>query len=423
MQVTPVNSPSVTGEPDEHQIRSELQRITSSRVFRGSQRCQTFLQYVVGKTLAGDSKSLKERTIAVQVFGREATGDLSDDSIVRVGAREIRKRLAQFYVDEGARDPVRIELPAGSYIPVFHSYLAAAAERGVEALKPEPPVPATRRGHIGKVALLCGIALALCLAGVAWRWTSRPARSSFDLFWQPAFQSKAPLMIAMAHPIVYQPSLRAQKLDDERIGRPNPPLQRAISVSPDLLNGSDFVPVQDQFVGFGDAQAALRLSWLFAQRGIASRMRLASRMDFNDLRGARTILIGAYTNRWTIELTKEMRYRFAYDANGKPCIAQSKTGCRWTLTSKADDGRSPEDYVLIARLPHASTNGFTVVCAGLNGYGTEEAGRIISDPDSLLPILAASPKNWANRNLEIVLHVAVVGDAPAQSELVSAYSW
>ncbi len=83
-------------------MRNELDRIVASRVFRGSHRCQSFLQYVVTKTLEGDSKTLKERTLAVDVFGREATEDLSDDSIVRVGAREVRKRLAQYYVDEGA---------------------------------------------------------------------------------------------------------------------------------------------------------------------------------------------------------------------------------------------------------------------------------------------------------------------------------
>jgi hypothetical protein len=247
--------------------------------------------------------------------------------------------------------------------------------------------------------------------------------AAFEAFWQPAFQERNPLMIAIAHPIVYQPSFRAQQLDRNRNGYPTPPVQRRIDVPPDLLNGADFVPAVNQYVGLGDAQAALRISSLFAQHHAGSRVRLASRMDFNDLRGSGTVLIGAYTNRWTMDLTKNMRYRFDYYAEGKPCIAEASAGCRWTLTTKADDGRSAEDYILLCRLPHSATNSFTVVCAGLNVYGTEEAGRIISDPDSLTPILRTLPKYWPNHNLQIVLHVAVVGDAPAQSEVVSVYSW
>lgn len=428
MGLTTVNSPTLTGEPGEQDVRRELDRIVASRVFRGSHRCQTFLQYVVTRTLEGDSKVLKERTLAVHVFGREATEDLSEDSIVRVGAREVRKRLAQYYIDEGANDPLRIELPAGSYIPSFQRHLPAATtvvetELAGEPAKPEPRTLSQRIHLDWKVWVLSATILIMCGTAVTWRVLSRP-RSAFDTFWQPAFEENAPLMIAIAHPIVYQPSLRAQRLDANRNGYPTPPVQRPINVSPELLNGSDFVPAVNQYVGFGDAEAALHLSSLFAQHHAGARVRLASRMDFNDLRGSGTVLIGAYTNRWTMDLTKNMRYSFDYYAEGKPCIAERSVGCRWTLTTKAEDGRSAEDYILLCRLPHSNgTNGFTVVCAGLNVYGTEEAGRIISDPDSLTPILRELPKNWPNHNLQIVLRVAVVGDAPAQSEVVSVHSW
>jgi hypothetical protein len=424
-----VNTESLTGEWGDQDVRRELERILSSRVFRGSRRCQAFLQYVVARTLDGDSKSLKERTVAVDVFGRDATEDLSDNSIVRVGAREVRNRLAQYYMDDGANDLLRIDLPAGSYIPTFQRHLPTAAVTDIEsesfpeATKPDAPKrpQLIRRGR--KAIMLGALSLIGCFAlAVIWRVAWSP-RNAFDVFWQPAFQEKKPLIIAMAHPIVYQPSLRAQQIDGSKHERPKPPIQRAINVPPELLNGSDFVPALNQYVGVGDAEAALRISSLFVQHRDEWRVRLASQMDFNDLRGSGAVLIGAYTNRWTMNLTANMRYRFEYGSEGKPCIAEAKGGCRWTLTTKADDGRSAEDYILLCRLPHSSTNGFTVVCAGLNVYGTQEAGRIISDPDSLTSLLRGLPKDWPNHNLEMVLHVAVVGDAPAQSELLSVYSW
>src|SRR5579883_3399505 len=83
--------------PDE--IHAQLRRILASPVFHGSKRCQQFLEYVCDKALAGDAGALKERSIAIEVFGRrpDAAGH-GEDTIVRVGAREVRKRLAQYYV-------------------------------------------------------------------------------------------------------------------------------------------------------------------------------------------------------------------------------------------------------------------------------------------------------------------------------------
>lgn len=78
---------------------------------------------------------------------------------------------------------------------------------------------------------------------------------------------------------------------------------------------------------------------------------------------------------------------------------------------------------MVCRLPHPRTNGFVVVGGGLNGYGAEEAGRILARLDSLIPILKKLPAGWQNRNLDLVLHLEVVGDAPALPEVVAAHTW
>src|ERR1700753_1913684 len=86
------------GLPSHEEIRGQLRLILRSSSCRGSRRCQQFLEYACEKALKGDIGALKERAIAVQVFGRRPETTLGDDTIVRVGAREVRKRLAQFYV-------------------------------------------------------------------------------------------------------------------------------------------------------------------------------------------------------------------------------------------------------------------------------------------------------------------------------------
>ena len=147
-------------QPDE--IRRQLQQILASPVFHGSKRCQQFLEYVCMKSLAGEAGALKERTVAVEVFGRPPHIDLGEDTIVRVGAREVRKRLAQYYVTpDGAHAEIRIDLPSGSYAPEFR-YVTALIER--EAAPPLPvltPAPAPVMAPVSPVVKEATIAAPL----------------------------------------------------------------------------------------------------------------------------------------------------------------------------------------------------------------------------------------------------------------------
>lgn len=398
----------------------------SSPAFRGSKRCHDFLAYVVGQVLKGEANNLKERNLAIEVFGRNEGADLGDSSVVRVGAREVRKRLAQYYISQGAEDGLRIDLPSGSYVPVFQhrsSPAAALLEESPELPETAPletPLHASRKRSAKWLVLLLAVAIAAAGAFWAGRVFYR-SQSAFEAFWQPAFNEKLPLEILMAHPIAYHPSSRASQLDRDLNGNPEAPVQRAIKVPPKMLDGSDFVPVTDQYVGFGDAVAATRLATVFAQHHLSSRLKLASRVEFNDLVGSNVVLIGAFTNRWTGELTKDARFRFVW-RNGQPTIVDAQTGKSW-MVEKRDSGESAEDYIVLSRMPHSKTNNLVVVCAGLNYYGTEEAGRILAEPELLNPILKKLPPGWAQKNLQLLLHVEVIGDAPALPELVASYTW
>src|SRR5581483_6212061 len=119
-----------THSAPEDAVRTELARVLASQEFRASRRCQEFLRFVVDHALSGHSDMLKERTIGIDVFGRPASYDPSDDATVRVKAGEVRKRLDRYYTLEGHADRVRIELPAGTYTPEFRVVTAADAPAG-----------------------------------------------------------------------------------------------------------------------------------------------------------------------------------------------------------------------------------------------------------------------------------------------------
>src|SRR4051812_21697711 len=89
---------------------AELERIVETRHFRPSRNCTNLLRYVVEQTLNGNAPALKEKTLGVDVFGREPGYNTSEDPVVRTTAGEIRKRLAQYYQEPGCTATVRIEL-------------------------------------------------------------------------------------------------------------------------------------------------------------------------------------------------------------------------------------------------------------------------------------------------------------------------
>src|SRR5947209_10515282 len=150
-----ISSAPARGGLTEEQIREEMSRVLASHEFRTSKRSQEFLRYVVENTLKGHGDMLKERTIGIEVFGRSTSYDPSDDATVRVKAGEVRKRLGLYYSTEGAHNPVRIELPSGTYIPEF---------RAVAAPVVTPDEPRTRRGPRPFRWGLAGIAVGLTLA-------------------------------------------------------------------------------------------------------------------------------------------------------------------------------------------------------------------------------------------------------------------
>jgi hypothetical protein len=90
---------------------------------------------------------------------------------------------------------------------------------------------------------------------------------------------------------------------------------------------------------------------------------------------------------------------------------------------KNDNGSSNEDYIVIGRLPNSQTGRCVIVGAGLTQYGTEEAGRILADSDALNRILKRLPANWRQKNLELVLHSKIVGDAPMPPDLEAWNVW
>jgi hypothetical protein len=112
--------PSITAESVGWEAeRGELRAVLQSHLFTRSPALSHLLSYLCEKTFAGESGQIKEYSVGLDVFDRRDSFDQDTDSIVRVQANRLRKRLSDYYAAEGAAHPIHITIPVGQYIPVF----------------------------------------------------------------------------------------------------------------------------------------------------------------------------------------------------------------------------------------------------------------------------------------------------------------
>jgi hypothetical protein len=111
-------------------VKAQLESILSSAELGSAPSLQRFLRYVVEETLAGRGDLLKEYSVGSSVFSRGQDFNPKIDPIVRVQARNVRARLEQYYAGPGAGDSVIIELPKGTYVPVFRLREQPRPQRG-----------------------------------------------------------------------------------------------------------------------------------------------------------------------------------------------------------------------------------------------------------------------------------------------------
>lgn len=392
-------------------IREELSRVLACHEFRSSKRSQDFLRYVVEHTLAGQADMLKERTIGIEVFGRSTSYEPSDDATVRVKAGDVRKRLGLYYAEQGAQNPLRIELPAGTYVPEFRvvELRTPAAPEAVSSppqeVTPPNPVaialePVKSRSIWRRSAASAAILAALVIAAIVWA-RSRPVPTVLDQFWSPVLQGAAPVSLCVAFVPVYGLNR------DPATGNP--------------MRVDDFVLLTDQFVGGGDLIASSRISAMLARMQHAYQLRVGSDVSFQDLRTAPAILVGYSYTRWK-EISSQLR--FFIDTSREPVgITDNGKLTEWTLPNLPADRRTHEDYAIVSRVFHPDTHAMLVELAGITQYGTEAAADLVTNPDLMAEALRGAPADWREQNLQLVLHVKVISGTASSPKVVRAHFW
>ncbi len=432
-------------------IFAELKKIIESEPFRTSRRSRQFLSYVVQQTLEGRGSLLKERTIGADVFDRSPEGITPENSLVRKQAGELRRRLDQYYKDaKDALDdpPVRILLPLGSYVPEFCFHSAFPSER--EASSPfeeEAAILARREGKTADPARhlrrwIPAVALFLAAALGIGIWASRRQDAQyprFTRFWEPVTASPESVVVCLAKPVVYLPSRefyqKYSESHDHNFGsewqRLNERLPRDLDMAP---KWADMQVQEDYGIARGDAEAAFRIAMLFGRLGKSSQLRIGEDCSLADLRSAPVTLIGAYNNRWTMEMMSTLHFKFSEGQGYTAIQEQAPSGRVWKTEWKASErssqwGSATEqqpatDFAIVSRLKSSQTGQYLTIVAGITGPGTQAAAEFVSSPKELDHALQQTVKGWESKNLQMVLRVPVPnGITPTTPQVEAIYSW
>ena len=423
-----VEQPALVSNPAA--VREQLQRLLTHPLFANSKRYPALLAYTVEQTLLGNGGELKERSIGIEVFGRTPTYDANADPVVRITAGEVRKRLGLYYYDSAHAGELVIELPVGSYVPVFRMP-GGSAEPQPEAVEPAPlslsPTPSETPASPTEVAppprsprlrwpLLTLLAVSGCAFGVFIGLRIHPAPpveqpTSIDRFWEPFLSSPGITTFCLGEP--------AKNIDMDSIESFEAPV--TTQSEPQQLY------VRLHMAGLfalADVTTLTRTAAALQAGHKAFRVVPASEATFSQLREGPIVLIGAFDNIWTLRVTQKLRFGFE-SKNGDALLVDRKSGDKTTWATAWDlpYQKLSKDYAIVARIHDNTTGQPVIIAAGISEEGTEAAGEILYNPVYLNSLLAKAPANWEKMNMEAVIETQVIEGHSGPPNILAVETW
>lgn len=386
-------------ESDKEAVLEQLDRLLGFAAFRRSSRYPKLLRYLVERGIENHPEHLKERTIGIEVFGRQPDYDTNEDPIVRVTAGEVRKRLAQYYHESGHENELRVELLQFSYVPVFQwtqseSFSTSISPASTHSNEWVDASSAPRRHW--KSALLWSVSIlaagALCLGWIR-GWGPR---SATEAFWKPILASKSGVILAVGTPEFGTISLK-----------PSPP---AVSQR-----------TQDaRHVAFPDVYSVSLLVGFLGNQNKPLDVKDSSTLSFTDLQSGPAVMVGGFNNPWTLRATNNLRFHFALHPL-RALIVDSRNPAaeNWFVDRGLSISERTQDYGIVARFTNPETNQPTIVAAGIGGSGTVVASEFLTDPQYSSLLYRES----GGKNVEVVLATQVIGGKPGPPRIIATETW
>jgi hypothetical protein len=424
-------------------VRGHLQEVLSSDAFMGGHRAQRFLQLVVEHALAGRADRLRERMLGAEMFGRPIDYDTGNDAVVRVKASEVRRRLAQYYQVPTTPPTIQIELPTGSYSPLFHrvpvevpSAPAEAATSQLDSVSVQTQSTAAHSEGVAngrrwkwkfwlfRIALLATFSAALIslgwFAAVRFGGSHRTVTAA-DPIWASLFDGKKNTYIVPAdvgfnllEDLSHHPMALADYMKGGYLKLPVPGV--------DAHRGEGLR--SQRLTSFVDAQIISTLAELPEYNRQRTFLRFPRDLRLDDLKDANAILIGSVgSNPWASIADNNANFHIVYrqGMEGATIVNEKPQPGEQVSYESHWNEPSHETYALISFLPNLSGNGHLLLIQGLDVAGTQAAAEALFHPAAMAPVLQrATRPDGSIRSFEILVRSTSINWNSTDAQVIAS---
>jgi hypothetical protein len=390
-------------------------RICNSHLFAKSPRLRDFLLFVTHKYLDNRTAEITEFDIARAVFHRDVGFVPTEDSVVRGAARQLRIKLKEYFEEEGRHEAWRIDIPKGSYVPVF------VPSTGSPLPPPSPAPPATpspgRRALRFSIALnLLFAAACLLLGSAAWHGGPPPPEPSLLSTFLSNARGTVPIIVSDFSQVMMSYMARSRLSLDaytrheyhEVAPQPGDAYQQRLF---DLLRTHHLTRI-------GDLNVAINILRI-APRPEQILVRHARDITPRDVRQGSPILLGnPNSTPWTALFEERLGYRWV---RGRGYLDLAAGGQEYFAESSTFHERGP-GYARLALVPNLDGVGRVLLISGLNMVTMEAAGEFAADPAAWREIrktLGLRPGSEVPA-FEALLQTGSIENTPIHIQLINA---
>ncbi len=412
--MTAVNAgPSVETTPATDERWALVNRIAASPHLKSSPRLCEFLFYISKCAIRDAPEDATEQQIGIHLFGRPPGYNSSEDSIVRTHARLLRQKLVLYFSEDGAAEPIILEIPKGHYFPVFHNRDLPNIPPSPELLSGETDV--NDEPHAAEYkdswprSRIWALAVSICLlvgsaGAIAWhRWrVAAPVQTAVDIFWHPFLSQDPPL-------VIYSNALfQGTSTQGLRYAVPDP------AAAP---SGDGYV---DTYTGIGELNSVYTLTRLFDAHHSTFMLKRSLLVTWDVARSRNLIFVGSRAENPSLRvLPSTTDFTMVATPDSAGIVNHHPLPGEPPLYSRPEHPLTT-DYAILALQPGVQPGRLMLVFSGLTTFGTQAAVDFVCDPDSVAGLVKkiTGPKGEIHP-FEAVLQTTIGGGVPLQSRLVT----
>jgi len=429
-------SPSLQATEVDNDLKEDarwqlIERILATGPFQKSGRLRELLPHMAERAIHGHSHELTEHNIGIAVFGKSPDYSPVEDSSVRVHARQLRLKLHEYFDGEGRGESMIVEIPKGSYAPVFRSVKPAPAEP-VPIIAPVPVVstPERTRGFPAFIPWTIAALFAIACVVLSIRLLNAPPKpvpAPWPL--SDVFDGTNHTQIVIAD-VNYGMLRIASQQEGSLEEYLRPDMQR--SLTPEHLSAREArimnYIASSNLTSYADVVVATTLSNMVpGNHGLIS-VRSARDVRLRDLEDGNYIFVGSpSSNPWVALYQNRLNFKegegivgesMKYFVNEHPNPGEQKTyqGLEFT-------GSAGQDFATISLLPTANGRGSVLILQGLQQEGTEAAGLFLANEESraqLRKALGIHGNPAKPVHFEVLISTRAVAGAPNATSIVAA---